>query len=69
MSNSIAKVLEISADSTVSFDDALKAGIARASKTVDGIQGAWIKDQEVVIEGGKITKYRLRLMVTFALRD
>lgn len=65
---SIARTTEITASSTKSFDDALSAGIKRAAKTLQNITGAWIKDQEVVIQDGKITQYKVRMMVTFILK-
>jgi len=65
---SIARTTEITASSSKSFEDALKSGIKRASKTLHNITGAWIKDQEVVIAGGKITSYKVRMMVTFVLK-
>ena len=52
---SVAKVLEITSSSKKSFDDAVKAGIARASETIADIQGAWVQDQKVVVSKGKIT--------------
>ena len=66
---SVAKVTEITSSSTVSFDDAVKTGIARASKTLKQIQGAWISDQKVVVENGVITEYRVSMRVTFVLKD
>lgn len=66
---SVAKVSEITATSTKSFEDAVQEGISRASKTLDNVQSAWIQDQEVGVEGGKITEYRVRLKVTFILKD
>ena len=65
----IAKVTEISAESPNSFEDALQSGIARASKTIDQIKGAWVKEQSVVVEKGKITSYRVHLKLTFVLKD
>ena len=65
---SVAKVLEITSSSTKSFDDAIRSGIARADKTLDQVQGAWIQDQTVVVEKGKITEYRVRMRVTFVLK-
>jgi flavin-binding protein dodecin len=65
----VAKVTEISSSSTVSFEDAIKTGIARASKTVQNIKGAWVKEQSVDIENNKITQYRVNLKVTFVLKD
>jgi flavin-binding protein dodecin len=65
---SVAKITEITSTSTKSFDDAIEAGIKRASKTLRGLQGAWIADQEVYVnKGGKITEYRVRLKITFLM--
>lgn len=64
---SVAKITEIAASSSKSFDDAIKTGIARANKTLKHIRGAWIKDQKVVVEKGKITEYRVTMKVTFVL--
>ena len=65
----IAKVSEIISSSEKSFDDAIKDGIKRAGKTLSNIKGAWIKDQKVVVENGKIVEYRVILRVTFILKD
>ena len=64
----IAKVSEIISSSEKSFDDAIKDGIKRANKTLANIRGAWVKDQKVVVEKGKITEYRVILRVTFVLK-
>ena len=64
---SIAKIIELSSESTVSFDEAIREGIERASKTIHHIKNAWVKNQSVVVEDGKITKYRVDLKVTFIL--
>lgn len=64
---SVAKVIEISSSSPVSFEAAIKDGIARASKTVKNIQGAWIQDQQVVVADGQVTEYRVMMKVTFIL--
>jgi hypothetical protein len=67
---SIARVTEIKASSTVSFDDAIKAGVARAQKTLTNIRSAWIENQEVLVDGkGQITEYRVQMKVTFILED
>jgi flavin-binding protein dodecin len=66
---SIAKVSEIIASSSKGFEDALRVGIARANRTLKNVKGAWIKDQKVVVEGGKITEYRVVMRVTFVLTD
>ncbi|MEM9415467.1 MAG: dodecin family protein [Planctomycetota bacterium] len=66
---SVAKVTEIIVSSDKSFDDAVKKGIKRASKTLSGIRSAWVKDQQVSVDDGKITSYRVTLKVTFVLKD
>ena len=66
---SVAKVTEITASSTVSFEDALKQGIARADKTLKNVEGAWIQEQKVIVKGGQITEYRVNMKVTFVLKD
>ena len=65
----VAKVTEITSASDKSFKDAINEGIKRASKTLDNVTGAWIENQEVVVEGGEITGYKVRLKVTFVLKD
>jgi len=65
----IAKVTEIISSSSKSFDDAIEQGIERANKTLDLVQGAWIQDQKVVVEDGKITEYRVNMKITFVLKD
>ena len=65
---SVAKVSEITASSTKSFEDAIQEGINRATKTLDKVQGAWIKDHEVAVKNGKITEYKVRMKVTFVLK-
>ena len=66
---SVAKVTEITSSSKKSFDDAIESGIERASKTLENISGAWIADQEVVVKDNKIKEYRVKMKVTFVLRD
>lgn len=66
---SVAKVTEIIASSSKSFDDAVENGIAKASKTLKGITGAWVADQKVTVEDGKIGEYRVVMKVTFVLND
>jgi flavin-binding protein dodecin len=63
----VAKVSEITAESNVSFEDAIQQGIDRASKTIRGIRGAWVKEQKVRVENGKVTSYRVDMKVTFVL--
>ena len=64
----VAKVFEISAESKDSFEDSIRQGIARASETVEDIRGAWVKEQSVVIDKGKIKVFRVDLKVTFILK-
>ena len=66
---SVAKVLEISASSNKSFEDAIQTGISRVNTSVDQVQGAWIQEQKVVVEAGKITEYRVNMNVTFIVLD
>jgi flavin-binding protein dodecin len=66
---SIAKVTEISASSTKGFEDAIQAGVARAGKTLEHIRGAWVKDMKVEVENGRVTEYRVRMRITFVLKD
>ena len=66
---SVAKVIEISATSTTSFEDAIHQGIARACDTIANVRGAWIKEQQVSIEDGRIAGYRVNMQVTFVLDD
>ena len=66
---SVAKVIEVSASSTTSFEDAINQGIARACDTIANVRGAWIKEQQVSIEGGRIVSYRVNMQVTFVLDD
>jgi len=65
----VAKVTEITAQSTKSFEDALRAGIARADKTLKNVKSAWIQEQKVKIERGKITEFRVNMKVTFVITD
>jgi dodecin len=64
---SVAKVVEITASSPTSFEDAVKNGIEKASETLHGIKGAWVSEEKVEVEGGKITEFRVTLRVSFVL--
>lgn len=64
---SIAKIIEISSSSTESFEDAIHQGIETASRTVNNIQGAWVAEQKVTVENGRINGYRVDMRVTFIL--
>ena len=64
---SVAKVIEVSATSPTSFEDAIKQGLNRACDTIDNVRGAWIKEQQVSVENGRISAYRVNMQVTFVL--
>ncbi len=66
---SVARVTEISATSPESFEDAIKDGIERASKTLRNIESAWVKDTNVLIENGSVSGYKVNMAVTFLLED
>ena len=66
---SVAKISEISSTSEKSFEDAMKQGIARANKSLRNVKGAWIKEQQLDIEDGKVTRYRVNMLITFILDD
>ena len=63
----VAKVIEVSAESTQSFEDAIRMGIEKASDSVHGVKGAWVKEQKVVVANGEISAYRVDMKVTFVL--
>ena len=65
----VARVTEIISASPKSFDDAIQSGIKRADQTLKNLRGAWVQDQKLVIEKGKITEYRVTLKVTFVLME
>jgi flavin-binding protein dodecin len=65
---SVAKVIEISSTSSKSFEDAVNQGIERANKTVENVQGAWIKEQNVRIDKGRIVEFKVNMLVTFILK-
>ena len=65
----VAKVTEIIASSPKSFDDAVVSGIRRANKTIKNIRGAWIAQEKIKVEEGKITEFRVVMCVTFVLKD
>lgn len=66
---SVARVVEISATSDISFEDAVEQGIARAADTLRNVTGAWVKEQRVMVGDGEITSYQVNLKVTFVLED
>jgi flavin-binding protein dodecin len=66
---SVAKNIEITSTSPSSFEDAIEKGIARASRTIDNIRGAWIKEQKINIQDGRATEYQVMMILTFVLDD
>jgi dodecin len=66
---SVARVTELSATSQTSFEDAINEAVARATKTLRGVEGAWIKDQNVLIEDGNIVGYKVNVEITFVLEE
>lgn len=66
---SVAKNIEITSTSPTSFEDAIEKGIARATRTIDNVRGAWIKEQKINISDGKATEYQVMMIVTFVLGD
>jgi flavin-binding protein dodecin len=65
---SVAKVIELTSTSKESFEDAINQGISRATKTLKNVEGAWIKEQKVMIRDGQINGYRVNLLITFVLQ-
>ena len=66
---SVAKTTEITSSSSKSFEDAIRSGIKRFSKTIDRIEGAWVKEQKVIVDDGEVSSYRVTMKVTFVLKD
>jgi flavin-binding protein dodecin len=66
---SIARTTEITSSSEKSFEDAIRNGIKRYAKTIDNVEGAWIKEQKVVVRKGEISEYRVTMKVSFILKD
>lgn len=66
---SIANTIEMSAESTKGFQDAIERGVERANRTLDNVSGVWVKDKEILVGNGTITAYRATLKVTFVLND
>jgi flavin-binding protein dodecin len=66
---SVARNTEISSTSNQSFEDAIRQGLARATKTLRNVRSAWIKEQEVMLENDQIAVYKVVMVVTFVLDD
>ena len=69
MSNAVAKVIELTASSPKSIEDAVENGIRRADSTLDGVEGAWVQDIKCVVKNGKIAEWRVNMKVTFLLKE
>ncbi|NNF05352.1 MAG: dodecin domain-containing protein [Candidatus Eisenbacteria bacterium] len=66
---SVARITEIKASSTKSFEDAVREGVKRANKTLENIKGVWVAGQEAVIEDGEVKEFRVHMKVTFILNS
>ncbi len=66
---SVAKVIEVISSSKKSFEDAVSHGVSRAADSLHDVTGAWVKDQKVVVNKGKVVEYRVSMKVTFVLKD
>ena len=66
---SIARITEISSTSEKSFEDAIQSGVTRATQTLRNVRSAWVKEQQIRIDQGKIVEYQVNLMITFVLED
>ncbi|HKO98088.1 MAG TPA: dodecin family protein [Pyrinomonadaceae bacterium] len=66
---SIARITEISSTSTKSFEDAIQGGVSRATTTLRNVRSAWVKEQQIRIDSGKIVEYQVNLMITFVLDE
>lgn len=66
---SVARVTEITSTSSTSFEDAINKGIKRATQTLRNVKGAWIKEQQIEVDGDRITNYQVNMLVTFVLDD
>lgn len=64
---SVAKFIELSGESTQSFEDAIKTGVGKAAETLHNLRSAWVKEQEVIFENGKVAKYRVIMKISFVL--
>jgi flavin-binding protein dodecin len=66
---SVARVVELSATSTKSFEDAIQQGVNRATKTLRNVTGAWIKEQQLKLDKGTVSEYQVNMLITFVLED
>lgn len=66
---SVARIVELSATSTKSFEDAIQQGVSRATKTLRNVTGAWIKEQQLKLDNGSVSEYQVNMLITFILED
>ena len=69
MSNTVAKVIELTASSPKSIEDAMENGIRRADSTLDQVEGAWVQDIKCIVKNGKVAEWRVNMKVTFLLKE
>jgi hypothetical protein len=69
MSTTVAKVIELTAASPKSIEDAIETGIRRADSTLDQVEGAWVQDIKCVVKNGKVAEWRVNMKVTFLLKE
>jgi len=69
MSSTVAKVIELTASSSTSIEDAVETGIRRADATLDQVEGAWVQDIKCVVKNGKVAEWRVNMKITFLLKD
>jgi dodecin len=69
MTNAVAKVIELTASSSKSIEDAVESGIRRADETLDNVEGAWVQDIKCTVKNGKVAEWRVNMKVTFLLKE
>ena len=69
MTNAVAKVIELTAASSTSIEDAVENGVRRADSTLDQVEGAWLQEIKCVVKNGKIAEWRVNMKITFLLKE
>ena len=69
MTNTVAKIIELTASSSKSIEDAVETGIRRADETLDNVEGAWVQDIKCVVKNGKVAEWRVNMKLTFLLKE
>ena len=69
MTNTVAKIIELTASSSKSIEDAVETGIRRADETLDNVEGAWVQDIKCVVKNGKVAEWRVNMKITFLLKE